>query len=131
MGPLHWSWNIVTLCLIITSAAAQNTGLPLNLLIVIPLLLLFNYELVNFCRTYTIVGARALRPNSDYKVSISLFDTTAVTDIVVGIEGTQNGAGAFDYFQNVVIEPDSTKTLTFSVNPTKSHSFIHQFQHHC
>jgi len=77
--------------LFIASTAAQNTG------------------------TYTIVAPKVLRPNLDYHVSISLHGTADVSDVVIAIEGQQDGGGPVRNFQSVTIDPKSTQMLKFVI----------------
>jgi len=65
--------------------------------------------------TYTIVAPKILRPNLDYHVSISLHGTTTAADVVVAIEGMQDGGGPVRNFQSATVDPDSTQMLKFVI----------------
>lgn len=66
-------------------------------------------------RTYTIVAPKVLRPSLDYHVSISLHGGAALTNLVVAIEGQQDGGGQVRNAQSATVEPNSTQVIKFQV----------------
>lgn len=66
-------------------------------------------------RTYTIVAPKVLRPSLDYHVSISLHGGAPLTNLVVAIEGQQDGGGQVRNAQSATVEPNSTQVIKFQV----------------
>ncbi|KZS15892.1 C3 and PZP alpha-2-macroglobulin domain-containing protein 8 [Daphnia magna] len=65
--------------------------------------------------TYTIVAPKVLRPSLDYHVSISLHGGAALTNLVVAIEGQQDGGGQVRNAQSATVEPNSTQVIKFQI----------------
>ncbi|EFX86067.1 hypothetical protein DAPPUDRAFT_313404 [Daphnia pulex] len=65
--------------------------------------------------TYTIVAPKVLRPSLDYHVSISLHGGAPLTNLVVAIEGQQDGGGQVRNAQSATVEPNSTQVIKFQI----------------
>jgi CD109 antigen len=61
------------------------------------------------------VAPKVLRPSSDFHVSLSLHGNAGSTNIVVAIEGQQDGGGPIRNTQGAIIEPNSTQIIKFQV----------------
>ena len=66
-------------------------------------------------RTYTIVAPKVLRPSLDYHVSISLHGNAGVTNLVVAIDGFQDGGGPVRNSQSATVDSNSTQVIKFQV----------------
>lgn len=67
------------------------------------------------CRVYTIVAPKVFRPSSDFHVSISLHGNAGVTNVVVAIDGRQDGGGPVQNVQSASVDANSTQIITFKV----------------
>jgi hypothetical protein len=61
------------------------------------------------------VAPKVLRPSLDYHVSISLHGGAPLTNLVVAIEGQQDGGGQVRNAQSATVEPNSTQVIKFQV----------------
>lgn len=75
-----------------------------------------NVFLFFFCRFYTIVGPKVLRPNSEYHVAVSTQGTMAPTTVVVDVGGKQDSGGVLKVTQFVKVDPYSTRIVRLEVS---------------
>lgn len=61
------------------------------------------------------MAPKVLRPSLDYHVSISLHGRAALTNLVVAIEGQQDGGGQVRNAQSATVEPNMTVVIKFQV----------------
>ena len=59
------------------------------------------------------MAPKTLRPNLDYHVSISLHGSSQTTDLVVAIEGLQDGGGPVRNAQSATVDANSTQIIKF------------------
>lgn len=65
---------------------------------------------------YTIVGPKSVRPNSEYHVTLSAHGLSEPLQVKVFLNGSEDSGGTFLKSQDVFLEPNSLKTVTFEVN---------------
>ncbi|KAL0273724.1 UNVERIFIED_CONTAM: hypothetical protein PYX00_006334 [Menopon gallinae] len=64
---------------------------------------------------YTITSSRALRPNSDYHVAVSVQGTSQPTQVLVEVGGKQGSGGTFKTSQVTVVAPYSTEIVKLEI----------------
>jgi CD109 antigen len=68
-----------------------------------------------FPRYYTIVAPKAIRPNSEYHVSVSSNGLSEAVAVRLTIEGTDSAGSLLTQEQEVSVEPGTTKNAEFKV----------------
>ena len=61
------------------------------------------------------MAPKVLRPSLDYHVAISLHGRAGQTNVVVAIEGLQDGGGPVRNAQSATVESNSTQVIKFQV----------------
>ena len=62
------------------------------------------------------MAPKVLRPSLDYHVAISLHGRAGQTNVVVAIEGLQDGGGPVRNAQSATVESNSTQVIKFQVS---------------
>lgn len=73
------------------------------------------------CDFFSIVGSAILRPNEPYKVAITSHDDNSgeELDMKISIKGVADDGEVIDVFQNVSLEPGSSRLVKLEVSLRK------------